>query len=156
MGLKTILLSGLFVVWSNSVAHAFAPATSSFASAPKSALRLRRNAFQLYSAVEERKAEEKTAPEPSPVHNEKAIATLGNATPYEELTIGVTKETYKGENRVSQTPESIAALIKAGFKVVVESGGTCHAMKVLYFLSFVANENSSSLVNSSWRKSFLQ
>lgn len=48
---------------------------------------------------------------------------LGKAVPYEELTIGVLKETYPGENRVSQTPDSIRTLIKAGMSVVVQSGG---------------------------------
>ena len=52
-----------------------------------------------------------------------ASQILGNPIPYEELTIGVLKETFKGENRVSQTPESVANLVKAGFKVVVQSGG---------------------------------
>lgn len=49
---------------------------------------------------------------------------LGKSIPYEELTIGVLKETYPGENRVSQTPDSIATLIKAGLTVVVQAGGT--------------------------------
>lgn len=44
--------------------------------------------------------------------------------PYSDLTIGVLKETYPGENRVSQTPDSIQGLVKAGFTVVVEAGGT--------------------------------
>lgn len=48
---------------------------------------------------------------------------LGEPIPYEELTIGVMKETYKGENRVSQTPESVKSLVKAGFNVVVQAGG---------------------------------
>jgi Alanine dehydrogenase/PNT, N-terminal domain len=43
--------------------------------------------------------------------------------PYSELTIGVLKETYPGENRVSQTPDSVKNLVDAGFTVVVESGG---------------------------------
>jgi hypothetical protein len=43
--------------------------------------------------------------------------------PYSELTIGVLKETYPGENRVSQTPDSVHNLVKAGFTVVVEAGG---------------------------------
>lgn len=44
--------------------------------------------------------------------------------PYSELTIGVLKETFPGENRVSQTPDSIKGLVNAGFTVVVEAGGT--------------------------------
>lgn len=49
---------------------------------------------------------------------------LGQPIPYEELTIGVMKETFPGENRVSQTPDSVQSLIKAGFQVVVQEGGT--------------------------------
>lgn len=32
--------------------------------------------------------------------------------------MGVPKETREGERRVAQTPTSVAALVKAGFKVV--------------------------------------
>ena len=48
---------------------------------------------------------------------------IGESIPYSELTIGVLKETYPGENRVSQTPDSIKTLLKDGFTVVVEEGG---------------------------------
>ena len=43
--------------------------------------------------------------------------------PYSELTIGIIKETFKGENRVSQTPDSVRGLVEAGFTVIVQSGG---------------------------------
>jgi len=46
-----------------------------------------------------------------------------NPIPYSDLTIGVLKETFPGENRVSQTPDSVQGLVKAGFHVVVEAGG---------------------------------
>ena len=49
---------------------------------------------------------------------------LGEGIPYEELTIGVLNEYYPGENRVSQTPDSVRSLVKAGFKVIIQSGGT--------------------------------
>lgn len=45
------------------------------------------------------------------------------AIPYKELTIGVLKETFAGEKRVSQSPDSVSSLVKAGFNVVVQSGG---------------------------------
>ena len=48
---------------------------------------------------------------------------LGQPIPYNELTIGVMKETYKGENRVSLSPDAVGLLTKAGLDVVVESGG---------------------------------
>jgi hypothetical protein len=48
---------------------------------------------------------------------------LGKKVPYEDLTIGVIKETFPNENRVSQTPDNVSLLRKAGFQVVVQSGG---------------------------------
>jgi NAD(P) transhydrogenase len=50
--------------------------------------------------------------------------------PYSELTIGVLKETYKGENRVSQTPDTVKNLVKEGFQVVVQSGGMFERTRV--------------------------
>lgn len=47
---------------------------------------------------------------------------LGTGIPYSELTVGVMKETFPGENRVSQTPENVKMLRDAGFDVVVEMG----------------------------------
>ena len=51
-------------------------------------------------------------------------ALANKAIPYSELTIGVVKETFPGENRVSQSPDSVRSLVKAGFNVAVEKGGT--------------------------------
>lgn len=48
---------------------------------------------------------------------------LGPAIPYSKLTVGVLKETFSGENRVSQSPDSALKLVKAGLTVVVQSGG---------------------------------
>lgn len=48
---------------------------------------------------------------------------LGKPIPYNKLTIGVLKETYPGENRVAQTPDSVKNLIKAGLSVAVQAGG---------------------------------
>lgn len=47
---------------------------------------------------------------------------LGTPIPYSELTVGVLKESYPGENRVSVAPESVKMLVDAGLSVVVESG----------------------------------
>ena len=51
---------------------------------------------------------------------------LGEASvtsiPYEDLTIGVIKEDKPLEKRVAQSPDSVALLVKAKFKVVVEKG----------------------------------
>jgi NAD(P) transhydrogenase len=48
--------------------------------------------------------------------------------PYTKLTIGVPKESYPLERRVSQTPESVGKLVAAGFKVNVESGAGAASM----------------------------
>jgi hypothetical protein len=48
---------------------------------------------------------------------------LGEPIPYSELTVGVLKETFPGERRVSQTPDSVRNLVKAGFTVLVQAGG---------------------------------
>jgi hypothetical protein len=56
---------------------------------------------------------------------EPATKILGKAIPYSDLTIGVVKETFPGENRVSQSPDTVRNLVKAGFNVVVQAGGAC-------------------------------
>jgi len=51
-----------------------------------------------------------------------STSASANGVPYEQLTVGVFKESFPGENRVSQSPDSVAMLIKAGLNVVIESG----------------------------------
>ena len=48
--------------------------------------------------------------------------------PYGDITVGVLKETDPLEDRVAQTPQSVASLTKAGFKVVVEKGAGAGAL----------------------------
>jgi len=48
--------------------------------------------------------------------------TKGSARKYEDIVIGVPKESKALEKRVSQTPETVEKLTKAGFRVKVESG----------------------------------
>lgn len=69
-------------------------------------------------------------------------SSLGSIpTPYSQITVGVLKETYPGENRVSLAPDSVKMLVDAGMSVVVESGGeyrTCcsfDTMMVVLLLS---------------------
>jgi hypothetical protein len=50
---------------------------------------------------------------------------LGKSIPYSELAIGVMKETADGEARVSLTPSAVETLVKEGFQVLVQTGGTC-------------------------------
>ena len=56
---------------------------------------------------------------------------LGDPVPYSALTIGVMKETYPGECRVSQSPDSVKTLVGAGFDVVVQAGGKFSLTKIL-------------------------
>ena len=42
--------------------------------------------------------------------------------PYASISIGVPKEVFEGEKRVSQTPTTVKALTDSGFRVVVETG----------------------------------
>lgn len=55
-----------------------------------------------------------------PLRSFHAVAAVNAAFPTSSLTIGVPKESYPGERRVGQSPESITKLIKKGFNVVVE------------------------------------
>eukprot|EP00752_Nemacystus_decipiens_P007624 g6814.t1 len=54
--------------------------------------------------------------EPAPVEDKK------RGVPYDQLTVGVVKESTAGERRVGQSPASVRMLTKEGFRVVVESG----------------------------------
>ena len=58
---------------------------------------------------------------------------VGPPVPYSGLTVGVLKETYPGENRVSLAPSNVRTLVDAGLKVVVESGGECVCFIFLFF-----------------------
>eukprot|EP00981_Chlorochromonas_danica_P008020 scaffold1945_cov181-Ochromonas_danica.AAC.15 len=42
--------------------------------------------------------------------------------PIDDLILGIPRESVAEENRVSQTPETVAELVKLGFQVVVEKG----------------------------------
>ena len=48
--------------------------------------------------------------------------------PYEQPTVGVIKETRDLERRVAQSPDSVASLVKAGFKVAVEKDAGAAAL----------------------------
>jgi len=40
---------------------------------------------------------------------------------YSDITIGIPREIYRGEKRVAQSPDSVVALLKEGFRVIIES-----------------------------------
>ena len=90
------------------------------------------NPTQLYSAVSdeqdsqttsEQQVEDYAAVLQQTFESPSESKILGQPIPYAELTVGVMKETYKGENRVSLSPDAVGLLTKAGLDVVVESGG---------------------------------
>jgi hypothetical protein len=89
----------------------------------------------IYATIEDDKTES-VADVPLKKEEEASSKSIFAAIPYSELTIGVVKETFDGENRVSQTPDSVANLIKAGFAVIVQSGGMylCCVMSLLFEL----------------------
>jgi len=47
--------------------------------------------------------------------------------PYEQLTIGVPRETFPNERRVAISPTAVAQYTKQGFKVIVEQGAGLNA-----------------------------
>ena len=91
-------------------------ATIAFAPAQRRALYPSTKTVPIYATVPE-------VVEKSDVDFGETPSLVGKAIPYSELTIGVMKETYPGENRVSQSPDSVANLVKAGFNVIVQAGG---------------------------------
>lgn len=92
--------------------------------------------YQLYSSISDDKAKDagqKETVDPLVQKGEENIIAsfqdptssskiLTDPIPYSELTIGVMKETFPGENRVSITPDSVEMLVKAGFNVIVQAG----------------------------------
>ena len=55
-------------------------------------------------------------------HARMMCAPAVKGVPYDQMSIGVPKETAKNERRVAQSPESVAKLVKEGFTVKVEKG----------------------------------
>ena len=43
-------------------------------------------------------------------------------TPYDQMTIGVPKETFQSERRVALSPIAVTNLTKQGFNIVIEEG----------------------------------
>jgi len=85
--------------------------------------------IQLHSAVDDSEVKSFKAKDEDKVDSVSASFELNtpkllgdSPIPYSDLTIGVLKETFKGENRVSISPESASMLIKEGFNVVVQNG----------------------------------
>lgn len=66
---------------------------------------------------------------------------------YETMTVGIPKESTKGERRVAMAPETCGKLVKAGFKVVVEKGA---GIKSEYSDDDYVKEGCS-IVNDAWK-----
>jgi len=106
----------------------YTPATKSSPTYPYSRFETQtRSSVKYYSTAAAATAPSATpaaapAATPAPASKDAKAAPPTRGTPYNQLTVGVPKETFEGELRVSQTPASIQNLIKQGFKVVVEQG----------------------------------
>ena len=138
----SIVVSSLCAILATDFSHAWAPLSTRSASRPttRSFFQSKGN-FQvqqskittsLYATVEDEEKKKKDTPSNDAAFISDAFnkddaedaLTFFSPIPYSKLTIGIVKETFKGENRVSQTPDSVKGLVKAGFTVIVESGGT--------------------------------
>jgi len=136
---SSIAVFTLFAALATTGCHAWAPAVGFASRATTKPFDGRQNYFSiqrtstsLYATVEDEQKERFEADVPSEKadtvseafneDNASEASTFFSPIPYSELTIGIVKETFQGENRVSQTPDSVRGLVKAGFTVIVESG----------------------------------
>lgn len=69
--------------------------------------------------------------------------------PYQELIVGIPKETMPRERRVAATPESVSRLIQPGFRVQVERGAGAMA----YFNDAAYEAAGATIVDNVWRQS---
>jgi Alanine dehydrogenase/PNT, N-terminal domain len=78
---------------------------------------------------------------------EDAVKPLG--IPYDKLTVGIPKETFPLERRVAATPQSVANLVKPGFKVQVEDGAGMPS----YFSNQDYQNAGATIVDDIWKTS---
>lgn len=72
-----------------------------------------------------------------------STTVVPQTTPYSKLTVGVPRETFPNERRVSLTPQNVALLLKKGFaKVIVEKGAGAEAQ----FLNEAYDKAGATLV----------
>jgi Alanine dehydrogenase/PNT, N-terminal domain len=119
-----------------STIDAFSLSTRLSSSWPRNVVPFAGRGSQLWASVQKKPKEISFADEPWVAKNNSTDFFIDESTalgaklrlnlpvPYSELTIGVVKEKFPGESRVSLTPDSVATLTKAGFNVIVEAGGT--------------------------------
>ena len=133
----------LWVALASTGCQAWAPAGVSTSRATSVSIDRRRSHIKIqqprattsiYATIEDEEQEQQQQKQPSgsapakkdivsDAFNTDSINECFSPIPYSELTIGIIKETFKGENRVSQTPDSVKGLVDAGFTVIVQSGG---------------------------------
>lgn len=70
-------------------------------------------------------------------------------TPYDQLTVGVPKETFPLEKRVAASPESVQRLVKPGFNVVIEK----EAGAASYFSNADYEAVGAKIVDDVWKES---
>ena len=128
MQLRTSSIAATLLLCSSTVA-AFTPLSQSFSAKPllhatslRQSVKRPYNVFPIYATIPAKDEGVKSIEDATSFNVEQTMF-LGRAIPYEQLTVGVLKETYPGENRVAQTPDSVRGLVKAGMTVVVQSGG---------------------------------
>lgn len=82
----------------------------------------------------------------------RSIATLPEEVSYDQLTIGIPKETYPGERRVAITPQNVALLRKKGFaRILLER----RAGEAASFSDFMYEHAGATIVEQSqvWSES---
>lgn len=115
-----LLVGSLLWAFHHQSSHAFSPICKSVRGVPNVSANKNKYHSRFQATIEENAMEVSGADdELEPEHS----GILGAPIPYQDLTIGIMKETYKGENRVSQSPDSVKMLVKEGFNVVVQAGG---------------------------------
>jgi hypothetical protein len=138
MKLSLSLTVVLFVGSSSWFANAFSPQLTLrrvvVPSQTASYRRIKSWAPQYATKPEQAEQEADTVSTPKPFLGSTEAKIWSQPIPYEKLTIGVLKETFPGENRVSQTPDSIRSLVKEGLTVAVQAGGTYLLASVCSFL----------------------
>lgn len=73
-----------------------------------------------------------------------STTVVPQTTPYSKLTVGVPRETFPDERRVSLSPQNVALLLKKGFaKVIVEKGAGAEAQ----FLDEAYDKAGATLVD---------
>jgi NAD(P) transhydrogenase len=80
---------------------------------------------------------------------DKAASSSPKGIPYNQLVVGIPKETTPLEKRVAATPESVARLVKPGFTVQLERGAGAQS----YFSDQAYEQAGAKIVDNVWKDS---